>query len=157
MKPFEFFSVGFLLLLVTNLMGQNIYVYADQELNFGEFYLSNNARGEVTISKTGDLTSSGNINLLNSTHHPAVFMISTDSLEPIKVEVEAFVQKLHNQEGNEMYITLLSFEPMVYLLQAGFPVQISVGATLILNSAIASSSGNYRGSISLSVNTLNEK
>lgn len=157
MKPMEFFLVGLMLFVFTNTTGQNIFVYAEQELNFGEFYLSNDSRGEISITHTGEWTASGNINLLNSTHHPAVFIISTDSRVPIKVEVEAFVQKLRNPKGNEMQINLQNFKPLVYILQAGLPVQIVVGGTLIVNSKAASSSGDYRGSISLSIHTLNEK
>lgn len=156
MKQLRFFLVGLLLLIVTNTMGQNIYVYAEQKLNFGEFYLSNDSRGEITIAKTGDWTASGNINLLNSSHHPAVFNISTDSPVPIKVEVEAIVQKLYNSKGNEMQITLLNLEPSVYTIQANFPAQILVGATLVVNPKVALSAGNYEGSILLSVINFND-
>lgn len=156
MKPMEFFLIGLLLFVVTNTRGQNIYVSAEQELDFGVFYLSNDSRGAITISNTGDWTASGNINLLNSNHHPAVFYISTDSSEPIKVEVVAFVQKLYNSKGNEMQITVLNYKPSVYTIQANFPVQILVGATLVVNSKVALSSGNYAGTLSLSVSTLND-
>lgn len=143
----------FLYLMAANLTAQNIYIYPEQALEFGDFTASD-AGGTVTISSNGDRSSTGTTQLLNSTFHPAVFRISTDSTSAMEILVEVFREALINSEGTSMVLASVSPSSQIYILQAGKPVKVVVGGTVQIDSENFSS-GAFFGNISITV-TQNE-
>lgn len=130
-------------------------MYAEQELKFGEFFVSNNSSGSVTVSSNGDWSSSGNVHLLGATQQPATFIISTDNSTPVTVQVQAFALRFQNPAGEEIPFRLSTVEPSVYTVQAGSPVRVKIGGTVDI-SPETSSMGHFSGRISLSVNSYND-
>ncbi|HER39720.1 MAG TPA: DUF4402 domain-containing protein [Salinimicrobium catena] len=149
MKPLKSIFFGLLFFLSATLSAQNIYIYPEQPLQFGAFTVAA-AGGTVTVSAAGERTSSGTIQLLNSEHHPAVFTISTDHPTPIEVIVEVSREPLINSDGTAMLMASISPAEETYILQAGKPVQVKVGATIQLNSG-ANSAGEFQGNVSINV------
>lgn len=149
MKQLESIFLGFLFLISGELLAQNFYVYPSQALEFGVFTIAGKG-GTVTISDTGERSSSGTVQLLNSNFHPAIFQITTDSTAPIEVFLEISVEVLTNAEGTATLRTSVSPVEKTYILQEGKPVQVKVGATIQLNSG-ANSSGEFQGNISINV------
>lgn len=153
MKLHKSLFFGFLYLTAASLTAQNIYIYSEQALEFGDFTVAE-AGGTVTISSNGERSSSGTTQLLNSTYHPAVFRISTDNPNPMQVLVEITREALSNSEGTSMVLTSVSSATDVYMLQAGKPTKIVIGGTIQMNSQNFSS-GAFFGNISITV-TRNE-
>lgn len=149
MKPLESLFLGLLFFMAVNLPAQNIYIFPEQALEFGAFTVAE-AGGTVTVSEAGERSSSGTIQLLNSDHHPAVFTISTDHPTPIEVIVEVLREPLVNADGTAMLMASISPAEETYILQAGKPVQVKVGATIQLNSG-ANSAGEFQGNVSINV------
>ena len=149
MKPLKMIFLGLLFLLAANLSAQNIYIYPEQALEFGAFTVGE-AGGTVTVSEAGERTSSGTIQLLNSEYHSAIFTISTDQSTPIEVTVEVSREPLVNADGTAMIMASVSPAAETYILQAGKPVQVRVGATIQLNSG-ANSAGEFQGNVSINV------
>lgn len=136
-------------LVVTNLPAQNIYIYPEQPLEFGDFTVAE-AGGTVTVSNVGMRSSSGGIQLLNSVHHPAIFRVTTDHPEPIEVLVEVSREVLVNAEGTAILMASVSPNARTYIVQAGKPVQVKVGGTIQMGSGV-SSPGEFQGNISITV------
>lgn len=149
MKPLKWIFLGFLLLTAGELLAQSIYVYPLQALEFGNFTVAGKG-GTVTISNTGERSSSGRVQLLNSNFHPAVFKITTDSTVPIEVFVEVSMEVLMNTEKTAILRPAGPTVEKNYIIQAGKPIQIQVGATIQLASGTISS-GDFQGNISLTV------
>ncbi len=154
MKLLKNIFFGLLFFLVVNLSAQNIYIYPEQALEFGAFTVAE-AGGSVTVSESGDRSSSGTIQLINSEHHPAIFTISTDYPTPMEVIVEVSREPLVNAEGTAMLMASVSPVAKTHIIQAGKPVQVKVGATIQLNNG-AHSAGAFQGNISIHVMPINE-
>lgn len=137
-------------------MAQNIFISAEQELSFGNFYFSGKSGGTVTISNNGTWSSTGNIHQINSTYQPAGFIISTDSPVPVKIQVSTPSSALTNAEGKSMSLTLNEPDKVVHSIQEGSPVQVFLGGTLEIDPEAVSSPGGYSGNISIRVTIYNE-
>lgn len=155
MKPLKIFFIGLFSSLAGNLMAQNISVHSEQELSFGTFYFSEGTGGTIKISDRGEWSSSGNAHLVIQNHHPAVFIISTDSPEPIDVQVETFAQAMQSPAKQNLYLSLDKL-PSIYTIQAGSPVQIILGGLLQIDPNTTTISGSYNGDVSLRVTLFNE-
>lgn len=135
---------------------QNIFVSAEQELSFGDFYFSGKSGGTVSISNTGLWSSTGNVHQINSTYQPAGFIISTDSRTPVKIQVDAPTGILTNSEGRSMSLTLNEVDIMYHSIQEGSPAQVFLGGTLEIDPEAVSSPGGYSGNVSIRVTIYNE-
>lgn len=135
---------------------QNIFVSAEQELSFGDFYFSGKSGGTVSISNEGIWGSTGNVHQINSTYQPAGFIISTDSRIPVKIQVDTPTGILTNAAGNSMSLELNEVESIYYSVQEGSPAQIFIGGTLKIGPEAVSSPGGYSGNISIRVTIYNE-
>lgn len=149
MKPLKSIFFGLLFFLAGTLSAQNIYIFPEQALEFGAFTVAE-VGGTVTVRESGDRTSSGTIQLLNSEYHPAIFTISTDNPTPVEVIVEVSREPLVNADGTAMLMASVSQMAEKYILQSGKPVQVRVGATIQLNSG-ANSAGEFQGNVSINV------
>lgn len=154
MKPLKMIFLGLLFLLAANLSAQNIYIYPEQALEFGDFIVADNG-GTVTVTNTGMRSSSGTVQLLNSEYYPAIFTISTDNLTPIGIRVEVSKEVLMNAEGTAMMMASVSPTANTYTIQAGKPVQVKIGGTIQMNSGVFSP-GEFQGNISITVNPNSE-
>lgn len=156
MDPLKIFLLIFLALVSRISIAQNIYISTEQELNFGDLYLSGTAGGTISISSTGEWTSTGEVHLLNPLHHSAAFVLSTDSPTPVQVQVETPLTILTNQKGNKMSLQLDATGSTQHTLQQGFPKHISLGGTLTIDPDSKSSPGDYNGSVLIRVIIYNE-
>lgn len=135
---------------------QNIFVSAEQELSFGDFYFSGKSGGTVSISNEGIWSSTGNVHQISSTYQPAGFIISTDSRTPVKIQVEAPTRIPTNAEGKSISLTLNEVDTMYHSVQEGSPVHVFLGGTLKIDPEAVSSPGGYSGNISIRVTIYNE-
>lgn len=138
-----------------NSAAQNIYVYPEQDLTFGSFYLSGGTGGTVTVSNTGEWSSTGDVNIIGAGPRPAVYSIVTDSPIPITVEVETLSGTLSNSSGKEMNLEAGETNTELYLIQQGSPLQIFVGGRLEVDAKTASSPGDYNGQAWIRVSLYN--
>jgi hypothetical protein len=129
---------------------QKIYITTEQNLLFGDFYLSNGTdSGTVSISNTGEWSATGNIHQLRSNHQPAVFIISTESETPIHVKVEVITGTLSNENGNAISLDPEDSGIQFCKVQRGFPATISIGGSLEISPKNKNDQGDYQGSISI--------
>lgn len=152
----KFFCIFFLSLMAVTSPAQNIYITTEQDLNFGEFFMSGPAGGTIQISDSGAWNSSGEIQLLNPSHQPAVFLLSTDSPTPVEVQVETPSTNLTNAYGKKMILQLNSPGFTSHTIRLGVPKRITLGGTLSMDAEIGNSPGAYSGSILIRVMIYNE-
>lgn len=139
-------------LMVGNLTAQNIFIHGEQELQFGDFFLSENKGGTIRISNTGQRSFTGGVNLLSANYSPAIFNISTDSQAPIEVEIDAYIENMINAEGAEMPLEVNETHHKVYTLEAGKPLRLFIGGTLKIDPGVNQSLGSFKGVVTLSAN-----
>lgn len=153
----EIIFVWFLWILCSGkVQAQNIYVQSQQSLSFGEFVLTNEAPGIISISDSGEWSSSGNVQLLSSNYHPAIFILSTDHSQSIKVQVEV---EYHGLEGadNKHIPFAVAFEDLgVFTIVEDSPALVMVGGSIKINSRLTSSEEKFSGNISLRVSILED-
>ena len=149
MKPLQLLFLGLLFFTAGNLVAQNIYIYPEQSLEFGNFTVPNGG-GTVPITDSGDRYSTGTIQLLNSIYHPAIFQISTDNITPLEVIVEVSREPLVNSEGTAMIMASVSPVADTYTIQAGEPAQVKIGGTIQMNTSDYTP-GKFQGNISITV------
>ena len=136
---------------------QNINVSIEQDLCFGDFYLSGSTgSGTVTVSNSGEWSSTGNIHQLRSNQQPAVFNISTESQTPVHVGAEILTGSLTNPNGNAISLDPVDSRIKFYTVQRGHPVRIFIGGSLKITPATKYHQGDYKGSISITVTIYNE-
>jgi len=129
---------------------QKIDIAVEQNLFFGDFYLSNGTdSGTVSLSNNGEWSSTGNIHQLLSNHQPAVFNISTKSKTPVNVRVEVMTGTFINANGNTISLHPEDSGIQFCKVKRGFPVIISIGGTLNITPKNKNYQGNYKGSISI--------
>lgn len=136
---------------------QKIYIAVEQDLFFGDFYLSSGTdSGTVTLSNNGEWSSTGNIHQLRSNHQPAVFNISTESQTPINVGVEIMTGNLINPNGYAISLDPKDSGIQFYKVQRGFPVRITIGGSLKIIPKNEYYQGDYQGNISIRGTIYNE-
>lgn len=144
-----------LLIHVSPLPAQNIFISVTQELNFGDFYLLNSSQNAtVRVSSAGEWTHSGNARQINSNHSPAIFSITTDSKIPITIQVHTTPGLMTNSKG--LHLALLSEDTKTfYTLQKDRPLKIPVGGILKIDNGDALN-GAFSGNLSIWVTIINE-
>ncbi|AVR44232.1 hypothetical protein C7S20_02560 [Christiangramia fulva] len=145
----------FLLLQVSAVSAQNIFISVTQELNFGDFYLLNSSQNAtIRVAPTGEWSNTGNATQINPNHSPAIFSISTDSTTPIMVQVHTTPGVMTNSEG--LQVELLSEETnTVYTLQKDHSLEIPIGGILKIHNGEALN-GTFSGNLSLWATIINE-
>jgi len=129
---------------------QDIYITVEQNLVFGDFYLSSGTdSGTVSVSNNGEWSSTGNIHQLLSNHQPAVFNISTKSKTPVNVRVEVMTGTLSNENGYTISLNPQDSGVQFCKVQKGLPVTISIGASLEITPKNKNDQGDYQGNISI--------
>ncbi|AFU69868.1 hypothetical protein P700755_003218 [Psychroflexus torquis ATCC 700755] len=142
--------LALLFLVCSTVRSQNIYITVEQNLVFGNFYLSNGTdSGTVSLSNKGEWSSSRNIHQLLSNHQPAVFNISTKSKTPVNVRVEVMTGTLSNENGYTISLNPQDSGIQFYKVQKGLPVTISRGANLEVTPKNKNYRGDYQGNISI--------
>lgn len=152
----KFLTTVFITFMAATSPAQNINISTEQDLSFGEFYISGTTGGTIEISDSGTWNSSGGIQLLNPTHQPAVFLLSTSSPTPVEVQVETSSSSLTNAEGKKMILRLNSTGITSYTISQGTPKKISLGGTLRMDADIGNSPGDYSGNVLIRVMIYNE-
>jgi hypothetical protein len=145
-------SLLFVLLFLdgTVAQSQKIHIAVEQNLFFGDFYLSSGTdSGTVSLSNNGEWSATGNIHQLLSNHQPAIFSISTKSQTFVNVRVEVTTGNLSNENGNAISLDPKDSGIQFYKVKRGFPVTISIGGTLKITPTNKNYQGNYQGSISI--------
>lgn len=136
---------------------QSISVVNVQGLEFGAFYFTGDPGGSsITISNTGIWSSTGNIQLVNSTYQAAAFRISTDSETEIRVQADKPIITFfnNNNEGESISLETGVLYPEFPRVKQGFPAQVFIGGTLNVSSEV--SSGDYSWEISINFSIHNE-
>ena len=153
MKALQF---SFLLLFLVSLNGsaQNISVVAEQGLKLGTFYITGTSSGSVSVNSTGSWSASSNIHSVNSTHSAAVFTLSTDSTEPINVQVDQPGAYLMNSKGDKLFLETTYASPQTVSIQQGVPAQMHLGGTLTVDAQAAP--GDYTGELFVTFSIHNE-
>lgn len=129
---------------------QKIHITVEQNLVFGDFYLSNGTdSGTISLSNTGEWSATGNIHQLLSNHQPAVFNISTKSKTPVNVRVEVMTGTLSNENGYTISLHPQDSGIQFCKVRKGFPVTISRGANLEITPKNKNYLGDYQGNISI--------
>ena len=129
---------------------QKIHIAVEQNLFFGDFYLSSGTdSGTVSLSNNGEWSSTGNIHQLLSNQQPAIFNISTKSKTPVNVRVEVMTGTFINAKGNTISLHPEDSGIQFCKVKRGFPEIISIGGTLKITPKNKNYQGNYKGSISI--------
>ena len=145
-------SLLFVLLFLVSAVAQSqkIYITTEQNLFFGDFYLSSGTdSGTVSLSNNGEWSSTGNIHQLLSNQQPAIFNISTKSKTPVNVRVEVMTGTFINAKGNTISLHPEDSGIQFCKVKRGFPEIISIGGTLKITPKNKNYQGNYKGSISI--------
>lgn len=145
-------SVLFVLLFFACAVAQSqkFHIAVEQNLVFGDFYLSSGTdSGTVSVSNNGEWSSTGNIHQLLSNHQPAVFNISTKSQTPVHVRVDVTTGTLINANGYAISLDPKDSGIQFYKVQRGFPVTVSIGGSLKITPKNKNYQGDYQGSISI--------
>ncbi|HSI70238.1 MAG TPA: DUF4402 domain-containing protein [Gillisia sp.] len=156
MTELKIFLMILLALVAGKSFSQNIYISTEQELNFGDFYISGTGDATIMLSDTGQRSSSGNVNFLNNKHHPVTYILTTDNPTPLQVQVDTPTSVLTNAEGKKMSVRLNPTDNLIHTLQKDIPKRISLGGILTLDLETGTSPGNYSGNILITVMILNE-
>jgi hypothetical protein len=136
---------------------QKIHIAVEQNLFFGDFYLSSGTdSGTVSLSNNGEWSSTGNIHQLLSNQQPAIFNISTKSKTPVTVRVEVITGNLSNENGYAISLHPEDSGIQFYKVKRGFPETISIGGTLRITPKNKNYQGNYKGSISITATVYSE-
>jgi len=130
-----------------------------EELSFGQIFASNSA-GTVTITPTGTRTRTGGVNLVGSTHHPAIFAGFGQPNQRVQISLGSnsiFLtgpgtrMRAHTFVIGSTPTAVLTTTPQVFRIatpSGGFA--FPVGATLDVNANQAP--GTYRGTWSITLN-----
>lgn len=151
MKPVKLVILLILSFVFTKGVSQDITVNKEQDFNFGSFYSSNSSGGSVSVSNTGNWSSTGNIFQVGSTHQPAVFTVTcTCTTSSIIVEVNRPTGILTNGNGESIDLQTGIAEPeFTRLSLTSSSAQITIGATLTIGEQAISSLGEYNGTVLL--------
>lgn len=152
----KFIVAGIITLMSVTSNAQNVHISTEQDLRFGDFHMSGNFGGTIMVSDSGAWNSSGDIQLLHPTHQPAMFLLSTDSLTPIEVQIETPTSTLSNFEGKKMTLRLNSQGITSHTISQGNPKHLTLGGTLSMDAEIGNSPGEYNGNTLIRVMIYNE-
>lgn len=130
-----------------------------EELSFGQIFAGNSA-GSVTIAPNGSRTRTGGVNLVGSTHHPAIFAGYGQPNQRVQISLASnsiFLtgpgtrMRAHTFVVGSTPTAVLTTTPQVFRIatpSGGFA--FPVGATLDVNANQAP--GTYRGTWSITLN-----
>lgn len=130
-----------------------------EELSFGQIFASSSA-GTVTITPTGTRTRTGGVNLVGSTHHPAIFAGFGQPNQRVQISLGSnsiFLtgpgtrMRAHTFVIGSTPTAVLTTTPQVFRIatpSGGFA--FPVGASLDVNANQAP--GTYRGTWSITLN-----
>lgn len=135
---------------------QNIHVFPEQPLTFGEFYFSGSSGGTIDVTASGDWVASGEVHQLHPTHQPALFTITTDSQTPVYIQVEIYSGNLQDQEGNKLRLIPEQPENYTFSIQQGKPLKLHIGGRLEIEPGAVSGGGNFSGDFSIRAILVNE-
>ena len=138
------------LLLGTNSHAQDVHVAAEQDLNFGKFYISGNSMGIISINDDRTWQADSNVQFLDKFPQAAVFKIWTESLVPIKVRVEIINGSLSNSTNTLSHSVTNDVNTYYYIISHDKSVRINVGGSLRIEPNVGYSSGLFQGNVSVS-------
>ena len=155
MKPLNLIILFIAALVFHSGISQNLTVFNDQELSFGSFYLLGATGGSLSISNTGDRTTKGNIQEVNSSSFlVSAFTLSTDSLNPVNITITSSPTTLSNANGASMSLEAGISKPVNPVVQAGDLVKIFIGGTITVDSEVPA--GDYTGELFITFSIHNE-
>ncbi|MEQ8421121.1 MAG: DUF4402 domain-containing protein [Arenibacter algicola] len=128
-------------------LAQDVHVTAIQDLDFGKFYVTGNGHGNIIVSNDGTWYADNNVRHLELFPRAAIFNIWTESLKPIKVQVEILNSKLTNTANPATHRVDNDENIEYHIISHDSPLRISVGGILRLEPSSDNSWGVFQGNV----------
>lgn len=144
--------------VVQTALSQTISVTTDQGLGFGGFSQTSDLGGTITISNTGNRSSTGSVILLESgsVYFYSIFTITTESTSALTITIDQPTASLTGSNGGTISLQMGVSDPESPTVSLGSPAEVHIGGTLTLGASGDNPPGNYSGDVLITFTVNNQ-